>query len=416
MSKDTDKMLDLLAEEMPLTDENTWIPMMRGDKNNLSYWYPKIKDCGIRTPKTVICFLTDEVMKASFCENPSDRDTIRRFVDEAVMPAVKEVGNRPFIKNGCFSGKFDFSCCSPGDCSPESITESIIRINYDALCVDANGISEVVVRERIPAAKSTPTIYNGMPLRPEFRVFYDFTSRRTLYVQNYWDWDYCHGGISRNPEDKKVYEKAYARLWNHYVHNAGAILALANEKLSSVEGLEGIWSVDFLLDDARCPWLIDMAEGHRSAYWDPYKILITLCYPKIEAFYDKLHYKTGTKQSRLFEFERWQQSTSKVFETLVIEQFLEAYLTSHHLGRNAYPDAVLGGDYSPVVAFVIKHYSAGDEDIARLLEYRRRGFGRNNLSKEEKNYYKMAYSEQLKRRFAMSVVDFLSTQKLTKNK
>lgn len=42
--------------------------------------------------------------------------------------------------------------------------------------------------------------------------------------------------------------------------------------MDSVESLTGIWSVDFILEDDRI-WLIDMAQGYRSTYWDKEKII-----------------------------------------------------------------------------------------------------------------------------------------------
>jgi hypothetical protein len=38
--------------------------------------------------------------------------------------------------------------------------------------------------------------------------------------------------------------------------------------MQNVTGLEGIWSIDIMEADGNL-WLIDMALGHRSAYWDP---------------------------------------------------------------------------------------------------------------------------------------------------
>ena len=44
------------------------------------------------------------------------------------------------------------------------------------------------------------------------------------------------------------------------------LIESANIKLSKVEGLDGIWSVDFMYIDGDM-YLIDMALGHRSYYW-----------------------------------------------------------------------------------------------------------------------------------------------------
>jgi len=42
--------------------------------------------------------------------------------------------------------------------------------------------------------------------------------------------------------------------------------ALVAEHMRDVD-MSGQWSIDILLDDYRNPWLIDMAQGERSAYW-----------------------------------------------------------------------------------------------------------------------------------------------------
>ena len=55
-----------------------------------------------------------------------------------------------------------------------------------------------------------------MPLRPEFRVFYDFDRHQPLYVVNYWDWNYCHDAICRDYTDKIVYEAHYPQLLDQY--------------------------------------------------------------------------------------------------------------------------------------------------------------------------------------------------------
>ena len=48
------------------------------------------------------------------------------------------------------------------------------------------------------------------------------------------------------------------------------VMAMVGEHMKNVE-LSGIWSVDILEDECHDFWLIDMALGHRSAYWNPKK-------------------------------------------------------------------------------------------------------------------------------------------------
>ena len=45
-----------------------------------------------------------------------------------------------------------------------------------------------------------------------------------------------------------------------------------DKHMKNVKDLDGIWSVDILETENNELWLIDMAEGHRSAYWDINKV------------------------------------------------------------------------------------------------------------------------------------------------
>lgn len=86
------------------------------------------------------------------------------------------------------------------------------------------------------------------------------------------DWDYCHDGIANhNWEDGNTYEEAYPSLVAKYTERRETFLPVIKNALKTVEGLGEIWSVDFILDNDKV-WLIDMARGKQSAYWDDKKI------------------------------------------------------------------------------------------------------------------------------------------------
>jgi hypothetical protein len=262
-----------------------FIDSMRSDRNNLSFWFPKVKSCGFLVPETVIVPVPDEVIRAFFMEEEGDRERVAAFVRGSVMPALEGIQGLPFIKNGTYSDKFDFRNCCPPDREEETILRSILQIEDGALCTDAGGCAEVVLRERIPCPADTPTIYHGLPLQPEFRLFYDFDAHVPLYVVNYWDSAYCSAAIRRHEKDAKAYGEHYPHILENYKMSRRRVVAEARKKLADVEGLEGIWSVDFLLDSACNLWLIDMAEGYRSAYWDPAKATLA---------------KTASRITRLF--------------------------------------------------------------------------------------------------------------------
>lgn len=248
---------------------------LKDNPNNISYWYPKIKDCGINVPKTLIFDVPENIVECFFMEGNQQKnmDDVYEWVKTTIMPTLNssEIGGLIFMKNGAFSNKFDFDSCSIRANALE-ITRNLIEINYTSLMFETGGNTEVAIRERIPFREDeTPCIYHGMPLRNEYRVFYDFDNHKALYVVNYWDWDYCHEAISRNATDKFIYEAVYPQLNQHYVDNCECVMNGVAEHMKDITGLSGIWSIDILEDEHQCFWLIDMALGHRSAYWDPVK-------------------------------------------------------------------------------------------------------------------------------------------------
>ena len=252
---------------------NHFLRWLKESPNNLSFWFPKIKDCGIRVPKTHIIPVPDELVSAFFLEEPGDRERIAAFVHGKVMPVVDSLEGLPFIKNGCFSNKFRFRTCCPPDKKEDTILKSIIDIQYDSFALDTFGGLEIVIRERIPSPKDMPIIYGGMPLNTEFRLFYDFNAHKVLYIVNYWDRNYCRNPIAeRNPLDGEAFDRRWPSLEKEYLANKDAVMQAAERCLSGVTGLPGYWSVDLLLDSTGELWLIDMAIAQMSVYWDPAKI------------------------------------------------------------------------------------------------------------------------------------------------
>lgn len=256
---------------------------LRSDPNNMSKWLPAITPANgetrkLRIPKTTIVQVPDDICHSFFMERRGDREKIIQFVEEQVVPKAKEAEIYPgiFMKNGGFSDKYQFNLCTPGP-DEVNMAMNLISMNYDALCLGADGITEICVRELIPHnTKTTPCIYHGMPLRPEFRVFYDFDRHQPLYAVNYWDWNYCHDAICRNYTDKIVYEAHYPKLLDQYNENKNNVIEMIASDMKSISTLKGVWSIDVMLCEPQEYqkeyegfWLIDMAIGCRSAYWNP---------------------------------------------------------------------------------------------------------------------------------------------------
>lgn len=150
----------------------------------------------------------------------------------------------------------------------DKLYRAIIIINYEAICCGAEGADEIVVRKFIESSVGmTPCIYNGLPLRPEFRVFYDFDVRKPIFTANYWDYDYVYPHLY-HVTDKIIFEHERERLEGVYAHFKDAVQDKVADAMQNVQGLTGQWSVDVLMDEREKFWLIDMAIAQRSAYWE----------------------------------------------------------------------------------------------------------------------------------------------------
>lgn len=242
--------------------------------NKLSYWFPKIEFCGIKVPETLIFQVPDEIILTFYCDNPEeDFKKLRLWIETFVKPQIqtsKLRHQRLFIKNAVFSNKFNAHDCF---CSLEDLATSIMNLNYAALCLGANGCEELVVRSVIPHnMRKTPCIYNGLPLRPEFRVFYDFDKHRLLYSVNYWDYEYVSRGLY-DVTDKIIFDYMKDYLESSFLDKKTEVENLISNAMLKVHELIGIWSIDLLLDDNNEFWLIDMALAQNSAYWDEDKAL-----------------------------------------------------------------------------------------------------------------------------------------------
>ena len=87
----------------------------RENENNFSFWFPKVKNCGIPAPKTFFKGLPthkDEpefaarLYRAFYMENPrKDMDTVREWLNRDVIPELKEMELTVhiFVKNARFS-------------------------------------------------------------------------------------------------------------------------------------------------------------------------------------------------------------------------------------------------------------------------------------------------------------------------
>lgn len=248
--------------------------MFEKSVNDFSFWFPKVKDCGIKAPKTYIMQLNndpdDPLQRAFFMEKPEeDLEYIRQWVKTQLIPELEKerLLGRIFVKNARFSNKFQAkrNCIH---CGTSYLAEGIAEINYAALMLGAYGTHEIVVRDFIDYdSKTTACIYEGLPLRPEFRVFYDFDSGSPIFTANYWDYDYCYPRLWE-ATDKIIFEHEREKIESAFEKNKDHVQRMVADAMKNVDGLNGQWSIDILMDEVGEFWLIDMAVAQQSAYWE----------------------------------------------------------------------------------------------------------------------------------------------------
>lgn len=260
-------------------EERDLPPELDETLNNFSYWFPKVENCGIAVPKSFFAKIPSLEAEPEFARRiwesfymedyQNNIATIQEWLDRDVIPHLKELrlDGLVFVKNARFSNKFDAnrSCILYGI---EDLAQHVARINYESLCLGADGGEEIVIRQFIPYdMQKTPCIYNGLPFRNEFRVFYDFDKQEPIFTVNYWDYDYVYPHLY-HATDRIIFKHERERMEDTYNAKKDEVQAMVGEAMKNVTGLSGQWSVDILLDEGGTYWLIDMAVAQRSAYWE----------------------------------------------------------------------------------------------------------------------------------------------------
>lgn len=233
---------------------------------NMSYWLPNIEssttkqESSLRIPATKIISLPLERFDWLQSEKYTP-ETIKEFNDflkDGLGDFLKE--QTLFMKSGIFSNKFEFSTAVVTD--RETIGKQFLDLYYTSMLVGAGNTNEVVFREFIADKENRLTIYDGMPLHTEYRVFYDFDNQEVVGVSNYWHPHVMRGNIKE--EDEMTYNKEKDNILSDYENYKTFVIEEVQKWMKGVMNLKGKWSIDVMKNDDAF-YLIDMARMERSA-------------------------------------------------------------------------------------------------------------------------------------------------------
>lgn len=255
--------------------------------NSMGHWLPALVKAargveGLRIPETTIARVPLPILQLTRCEYMTLTPTTKRIVDEWAKKVFGlEADGDYFIKTGTYSSKFDFRNVRVHDPKEiDELGEYLLFIHFQALqmasplcrpCIyGVSTTNEWAVRRFISDTENRPTIYNGLPLRTEYRVFVDCDTDTVLGIHPYWDPEVMKSKFdsTNDPDslhDSVTYRAAEPELMRTYKANKDRVAALAAALLPNLD-LAGQWSID-IMQDGDDLWLIDMALAENSAFY-----------------------------------------------------------------------------------------------------------------------------------------------------
>ena len=263
--------------------------LLNHDPNTMSNWLFAIKEVVDKTqffkiPKTRIIKVPLALLQSTrvyeFGElSPLSLEIINRYAQRVFdLDLEKDY----FIKTGTFSSKFDFRNAKVTKGQEVSELGSYlwyIQSQANQMASHLNnkviyGVSsnnEWVVREFIDDKENNPTIYNGLPLHTEYRVFVDFDTEEVIGISPYWHPEvmkenFLDIGVSapiQKQHDYINYINHEETLMKRYEENKDLVVSEVSKLLKDCK-LKGQWSIDIMQNGSDF-WLIDMARALESA-------------------------------------------------------------------------------------------------------------------------------------------------------
>lgn len=281
---------DLFRQGLDILDLDPFVyELLNHDPNTMSNWLFAIKEVVDKTqffkiPKTRIIKVPLALLQSTrvydFRElSPLSLEIINRFACRVFDLDLKK---DYFIKTGTFSSKFDFRNAKVTKGQEVSELGSYlwyIQSQANQMASPLNnkviyGVSsnnEWVVREFIDDKENNPTIYNGLPLHTEYRVFVDFDKEEIIGISPYWHPEvmkenFLDIGVSapiQKNHDYINYINHEETLMKRYEENKDLVVSEVSKLLKDCT-LKGQWSIDIMQNGSDF-WLIDMARASESA-------------------------------------------------------------------------------------------------------------------------------------------------------
>lgn len=259
------------------------------DPNAMSNWLLPIKQVVDKTrffkiPKTRIIKVPLTLLQSTrvyeFQDlNPLSLEIINQYAQKVFD---LDLDKDYFIKTGTFSSKFDFRNAKVTKGQEVSELGSYLWfIQHQAsqfasplnnrVVYGVSSNNDWVVREFIDDVENNPTIYNGLPLHTEYRVFVDFDTEEIIGISPYWEPSVMKehfldlGSLNdvQKQHDYINYINHEETLMKRYEENKDLVVSEVSKLLKDCK-LKGQWSIDIMQNGSDF-WLIDMTRALESA-------------------------------------------------------------------------------------------------------------------------------------------------------
>lgn len=281
---------NLFRQSLDILDLDPFVyELLNHDPNTMSNWLFAIKEVVdkigfFKIPKTRIIKVPLALLQSTrvydYTElSPLSLEVINRF---ACRVFDLDLEKDYFIKTGTFSSKFDFrnAKVTKGQEVSElgsylwyiqSQTNQMASPLNNKVIYGVSSNNEWVVREFIDDKENNPTIYNGLPLHTEYRVFVDFDKEEIIGISPYWHPEvmkenFLDIGVSapiQKNHDYINYISHEETLMKRYEENKNLVISEVSKLLKDCK-LKGQWSIDIMQNGSDF-WLIDMARASESA-------------------------------------------------------------------------------------------------------------------------------------------------------
>lgn len=262
------------------------------NKTSMGYWLPKLVEAAkgqdfFRIPKTKIAKVPLTLLQLTRLDYGGLSPTTLKIVDRwAYKVFGLDETKDYFVKTGTYSSKYDFrNAHIHGAKEVRELGEYLLFIHNQAISMSAltnttsvygaSTTTEWVVREFIKDKEDALTIYMGMPLHTEYRVFLDCDKDRVLCIVPYWDPNkmkdrFLNRHDSNSPHQRHDYVtySAYEDvMMTRYEANAAKVAAHIEHDILPWLDLPGQWSLD-IMQNGDDFWMIDMAPAEQSNFYD----------------------------------------------------------------------------------------------------------------------------------------------------